>query len=200
MQQEWEKLGGTFLGAQQEPTTVVDHSSVIAKLRSQKPDAVYILAGGQQAGTFIKQARQQNLDAQFVGASTLQGGDIVELAGDATEGILDSGINQALADSNPQAVSYKKQFAKDYPGQDPTNLYSVFGHDSVLIYADAAKYLRDHKMDYTGSNLVKAIKKIKSFKVAGGTTVINSDGSSTATITLSKVTNGKFVPFTTVKP
>jgi ABC-type branched-subunit amino acid transport system substrate-binding protein len=198
VKQEWSQLGGNFLGVESEPITVVDHSSAIAKLKSLNPDVVYILAGGQQAGTFVKQARQEGLNTQLVGASPLQGGDLIPVAGKAAEGIIDSGIAQPLEDSNAKAVSYKTTFAKLYPGQDPTNVYSVFGHDAVLVYAAAAQYLVDHKMPYNGTNLVKAILAVKSFKVAGGTTLFSQDGSSTAAITFSKIQDGKFVPFKTV--
>jgi branched-chain amino acid transport system substrate-binding protein len=200
VQQEWTKLGGTFLGSQLEPITVVDHSSVIAKIKSENPDIVYILGGGQQAGTFVKQARQEGLNVQLAGASPLQGGDLIPLAGSAAEGIIDSGIAQPLVASNPRAVSYQKEFAKLYPGQDASNVYSIFGHDAVLIYAQAAKYLADHKMPYNGTNLVKAILTTKTFDVAGGTTLFSSDGSSSGDITFSRITGGKFVPFKTVKP
>lgn len=198
VKQEWTQLGGTFAGVESEPITVVDHSSVIAKLKSMNPDVVYILAGGQQAGTFVQQARQEGLNTQLVGASPLQGGDLIPVAKQAAEGIIDSGIAQPLKPDNPKAVSYQNAFAKAYPGQDPTNVYSVFAHDAVLIYAQAARYLVQHKMPYNGPNLVKAILTIKSFQVAGGTTVFSSDGSSTAAITFSKIQGGKFVPFKTV--
>jgi ABC-type branched-subunit amino acid transport system substrate-binding protein len=198
VKQEWTKLGGNFLGAESEPITVVDHSSVIAKLKSLNPDVVYILAGGQQAGTFVQQARQEGLNTQLVGASPLQGGDLIPVAKQAAEGIIDSGIAQPLQASNPKAASYQKEFATLYPNQDPTNVYSVFAHDAVLIYAQAAQYLVQHKMPYNGPDLTKAILAIKTFQVAGGTTVFSQDGSSTAAITFSKITNGRFVPFKTV--
>jgi branched-chain amino acid transport system substrate-binding protein len=197
---KWTSLGGTFLGSQLEPITVVDHSSVIAKIKSENPDVVYILGGGQQAGTFVKQARQEGLNVQLAGASPLQGGDLIPLAGQAAEGIIDSGIAQPLLPSNPNAVAYQKEFAKLYPGQDPSNVYSIFGHDAVMIYAQAAKSLAEKKTPYNGANLVKAILDQKSFNVAGGTTLFSSDGSSTGDITFSKITGGKFVPFKTVKP
>ncbi|MEV6845793.1 ABC transporter substrate-binding protein [Actinoplanes sp. NPDC051411] len=197
---EWESLGGTWLGAQSEPITVVDHSAVIAKIKAQNPDVVYVLCGGQQAGTFVKQARAQGLNQQLVAASPLQGGDLIPLAGAAADGILDSGIAQPLEASNAKATSYKTAFDALYPGQDPTNVYSVFAHDAVLIYAAAAKYLIDNKMPYNGKNLVKAVLAQKSFDVAGGTTNFSPDGSSTAAITFSKITDGKFVPFKTVQP
>ncbi|HVV22387.1 MAG TPA: ABC transporter substrate-binding protein [Pseudonocardiaceae bacterium] len=198
VKQEWTKLGGTFLGAESEPITVVDHSSVIAKFKSMNPDILYVLAGGQQAGTFVQQARQEGLTVQMVGASPLQGGDLIPVAKQAAEGILDSDIAQPLKPDNPKAVAYQKEFAKLYPGQDPTNVYSVFAHDAVLIYAQAAQYMVDHKIPYNGANLAKAILTIKSFQVAGGTTVFSPDGSSTAAITFSKIQGGKFVPFKTV--
>ncbi|MEJ1229969.1 MAG: ABC transporter substrate-binding protein [Galbitalea sp.] len=202
VQEEWQKLGGTFLGAQQEPITVTDHSSVIAKLRSQDPDAVYVLAGGQQAGSFLK---QQAAPAEPQGAVRRR-----QPAPGWGHRRTGRGCRQwdpwTRGSTSPWPRRTRRPFLtrssspKNYPGQDPSNLYAMFAHDSVLIYADGAKYLRAHKMAYTGVNLVKAIKTIKTFKVAGGTTVIAPDGSSTAPITLSKITNGKFVPFATVKP
>lgn len=200
VKQVWTSLGGTFTGAEQEPISVVDHSSVIAKIKAQKPDVLYVLAGGDQAGTFIKQARQEGLNTQIAAASPLQSGDVVELAGAAANGILDSDVQQPLLASNPQAVAYQKAFASLYPGKSPSNIYSVLGHDAVLIYAQAAKYLITNKMPYNGANLAKAILKVKTFAVAGGSTTFLSDGSSVSDIALTKVTNGKFVTFQTVKP
>lgn len=197
---EWTKLGGTFLGSQLEPITVVDHSSVISKIKSLNPDVVYVLAGGQQAGNFIKQAREGGLNVQLAGASPLQSGDVLQIAGNAANGMLDSAVAPPLQASSAKASAYKTAFAALYPKDDPTNVYSIFGHDALMIYAASAKYLADHKMAYSGANLIKTIHQLSTFDVAGGTIKVDPDGSSVGTITLSKIQNGKFVPFQSTKP
>jgi branched-chain amino acid transport system substrate-binding protein len=198
-QAKWTSLGGTWLGSEQEPITVVDHSSVISKIKSENPDIIYVLAGGQQSGTFIKQARDQGLKTQMVGATPLNSGDLTTLAGDAAEGILDSTVAPALdTKGNSDAAAYSKQFLKKYPTEDPSNVYSIFGHDAVMIWAQAALALQKSGTDYNGDNLLKQIQKTKTFKLAGGTTEIASDGSSLGAITFTQYTNGKFVPFKTV--
>jgi branched-chain amino acid transport system substrate-binding protein len=196
---KWKSLGGTWLGSEQEPITVVDHSSVISKIKSENPDIIYVLAGGQQSGTFIKQARDQGLKTQMVGATPLNSGDLSTLAGDAAEGILDSTVAPALdIKGNSDAAAYNKQFLKKYPTEDPSNVYSIFGHDAVMIWAQAALALQKSGTDYSGDTLLKQIQKTKTFKLAGGTTEIAADGSSLGAITFTKYTNGKFVPFKTV--
>lgn len=196
---EWKKLGGKYLGTFLEPITVVDHSSVISKIKSLKPDIVYIIAGGTQAGTFIQQSRAEGLSAQMAGASPLQTGGVLPVTGTAANGILDTAVTAPLSPSNPAAEKYKSEFLKMYPGQDPTNLYSIYAYDAAMMYVTAAKYLVSHKISYSGTNLRNAMLKIRNFDVASGAIKIEPNGASTGTVTLYKIEGKNFVPVQTFK-
>jgi len=196
----WEKLGGTFLSAELEDATAVDHAAEIAKIKASNPDIVYIAAATRQAGTFIQQSGQLGLHAQLAGFSGLQSGGVLDLAGQYGEGMLVSAPAVALDESNPLSTSYRTTFTSAFPGADPTNVYSILAHDAVLIYRDAIQQVDKDGKEYSGDNLRQAINTIKTFNVAGGTTVFNDDGSSSSAISLFKVKDGKFEEFETVQP
>jgi branched-chain amino acid transport system substrate-binding protein len=196
---EWTKLGGTYLGTYLEPISVVDHSSVISKIKSLNPDIVYLICGGTQAGTFIQQARAEGLKVQMAGASPLQTGGVLPVSGAAADGILDTAVTAPLSASNPAATKYETEFQKLYPTQQASNIYSIYAYDAVMMYVTAAKYLVSHKISYNGTNLRDAMLKIKNFTVASGSITIESDGSSTGTVTLYKIDGNNFVPMQTFK-
>ncbi len=182
-----------------EPDTAVDHAAAISKLKQLNPDVIYMIAVARQAGTFKKQARTLGLNTQVATYGGLQEGGFFDLSGPSADGMLETQVDVELSASNPIATQYKAAFAAVCPKADATNTYSILAHDATLIIQDAIKYLDQHDLAYNGANLREAVATTKSFQVAGGTTVFNSDGSSTAPIILAKVENEKFVPFQTVK-
>src|SRR5262249_41686059 len=133
-----------------------DWKAVLTKLRGRQPDAVFYGGMTSTAGPLIKQGRELGIKAVFSFGDGACEGEMVKLAGEATEGLLCSqaGIPPQAADKK-FLDAYKKKF-----NVDPI-LYAPFTYDSANLLieamkkansADPVKYLPElAKINYKGA-------------------------------------------------
>ena len=133
-----------------------DWKAVLTKLRGRNPDAVFY--GGMDAtgGPLLKQGRELGMKAVFSFGDGACEGEMVKLAGEATEGMLCSQAGIPVAAASKKFLdAYKKRF-----NQDPI-IYAPFTYDAANLIieamkkadsADPAKYLPElQKISYTGA-------------------------------------------------
>lgn len=65
-----------------------DYSAVITKLKSVNPDLIYFGGYHAELGLLLRQAREQDLQTQFMGPEGVANDDLVAIAGPAVEGLL----------------------------------------------------------------------------------------------------------------
>lgn len=65
-----------------------DYSAVITKLKSVNPDLIYFGGYHAELGLLLRQAREQNLQTQFMGPEGVANDDLVAIAGPAIDGLL----------------------------------------------------------------------------------------------------------------
>ncbi|SHF50597.1 L-leucine-binding protein/L-isoleucine-binding protein/L-valine-binding protein [Lampropedia hyalina DSM 16112] len=65
-----------------------DYSAVITKLKTLSPDLVYFGGYHPELGLLLRQAREQNLNVQFMGPEGTANQDLVAIAGPAIDGLL----------------------------------------------------------------------------------------------------------------
>lgn len=65
-----------------------DYSAVITKLKSIDPDLIYFGGYHAELGLLLRQAREQNLQTQFMGPEGVANDDLVAIAGPTVKGLL----------------------------------------------------------------------------------------------------------------
>lgn len=65
-----------------------DYSAVITKLKSINPDLIYFGGYHAELGLLLRQAREQDLQTQFMGPEGVANQDLVAIAGPAVDGLL----------------------------------------------------------------------------------------------------------------
>jgi len=133
-----------------------DWKAVLTKLRGRNPDAVFYGGMTSTAAPLIKQGRELGMKAVFSFGDGACEGEMVKLAGEATEGMLCSqaGIPVEAA-SKKFLEAFKKRF-----NADPI-IYAPFTYDAANLIieamkkadsADPAKYLPElQKIAFTGA-------------------------------------------------
>src|SRR5258708_1469767 len=133
-----------------------DWKAVLTKLRGRNPDAVFYGGMTSTAAPLIKQGRELGMKAVFSFGDGACEGEMVKLAGEATEGMLCSqaGIPVEAA-SKKFLEAFKKRF-----NADPI-IYAPFTYDAANLLieamkkadsADPAKYLPElQKIAFTGA-------------------------------------------------
>ena len=133
-----------------------DWKAVLTKLRGRNPDAVFYGGMTSTAAPLIKQGRELGMKAVFSFGDGACEGEMVKLAGEATEGMLCSQAGIPVAAASKKFLdAYKKRF-----NQDPI-IYAPFTYDPANLIieamkkadsADPAKYLPElQKISYTGA-------------------------------------------------
>lgn len=64
-----------------------DFTSDVLRLKAVKADAVFVYSNEEEDARFIKEARKQGLTTPLIGETTLLGQKVIELAGDAANGV-----------------------------------------------------------------------------------------------------------------
>lgn len=86
---EYKQLGGQVLFDEIVPNDLSDFKTVIAKIRQLSPKTVIVNLGLSQAGTFIRQLREQGLKQELLGSYFVRTKEVIEQAGVAAmEGLI----------------------------------------------------------------------------------------------------------------
>jgi branched-chain amino acid transport system substrate-binding protein len=64
-----------------------DFSADVVKLKAANPDAVFVYVNEEESARFLREARKQGLKAPLIGETTLLGQKVIDLAGDAANGV-----------------------------------------------------------------------------------------------------------------
>lgn len=111
-----------------------DFSTLISKLKAANPDLVYFGGYFAEAGLLARQAREQGLNAVFMGGDGIASSEFASIAGPASNGFLMTFSPDPR--DNPKAADIVAAFrAKGY---DPEG-YTLYTYAALQAYADAVK-------------------------------------------------------------
>jgi branched-chain amino acid transport system substrate-binding protein len=64
-----------------------DFSADVVKVKASNPDAVFVYLNEEESARFLREAKKQGLNKPLIGETTLLGQKVIELAGDAANGV-----------------------------------------------------------------------------------------------------------------
>jgi branched-chain amino acid transport system substrate-binding protein len=179
-----------------------DFSSIIAKIKLQKPDAVYFGGIYTQIGIFIRQLRDAGIDIPVVGGDGLDSTELATIAAKGADNIYYTTIVAPL-ESLPAAKSFTANYRKAFKTV-PAG-YAAFAYDSANVIAqgilDAAR-ANGGKLP-TRTQVETAIRKGTFKGLLSGDVTFNSVGDrNSVTLYIMKVQAGKqsLAAQSTVKP
>lgn len=112
-----------------------DYSAVITKLKTIKPDVVFFGGYSPEMGLLLRQAKEQGLQTQFMGAEGAFNQSLVEIAGPALEGMLFTYPADFSARAENQAIV--QAFEK---AQRPANgAYQMPAYAAVQVLHESMK-------------------------------------------------------------
>ena len=103
----------------------------------------------------LKQAYETRLNVQWIMGSAATSPKLVELAGQAAEGII--GTYPTFSQDTPQYKGYKEGWEKKYPGKKMP-LFGEFNYDMVKLTAKALSKTKSMSVDDIRSALINASK------------------------------------------
>jgi branched-chain amino acid transport system substrate-binding protein len=164
-QKQAEKRGLKVLGRDQLNPKEADYTTVLTKIKSMNPDALYY-GGVAQAGVkVVKQSYDIMPKIIRAGGDGCYGAEILKGAGfPAAEGLYATIAAPNLLE-NPEAKPWVERFAKKY-GMQPEN-YSITAYDAALVILDAVKRVAESGKEVNRANVRDAIQTSKAKTLQG---------------------------------
>lgn len=183
----FEEMGGEVIYDEFFNRGLADFRSIITKIENEKPEAVYTGFFYEDGAQFLKQMAQLSADIPVYSTSAAYNDKLVELAGDAAEGLLlTATFLPSREDENVQKfVTEWKMSHDNAPGQFPAQAYDAV---NIMLSAVVKAY-----PDITRESLRDAVAATKDFPGVTGKTSFDEDGEPLKELTKATVKDGIFV-------
>lgn len=142
------------------PVGAKDLTSQALKLRDSGVDAVYLYSLGPDGALFMKTLNQINWDPFVVGGRGLNMKALLDLAGEAADGLI---LPSVITPNKESAKAFIEKYDEKY-GDDPAHVYSALGYDAMILLAEALKQTDGEG----GEELVKALENLKDVPTVTG--------------------------------
>lgn len=166
-----------------------DFRPLITKLKRADVTSIFLASHYAPSAVFLQQLRQAGLEQPVGGPETLYNPELIELAGDATEGML---TTTYFFPGDPEKQEFVKAYNDKYD-REP-DLWAAYAWDAVAIAAEAARSLVDADAEVTREAMRDAIDDLPPFQgVTGETEFV--DGTPKKNLTILQVEGGKYSLF-----
>jgi branched-chain amino acid transport system substrate-binding protein len=160
----FEDAGGKVVAEETIEQDAVDASSQVAKVLAKHPDTIHVQPLLGEAVAIFKALDDQGYDGQV---TTYSGaGETVavrDASGASMNGVTYAALGGAAA-GDPKVTALVDRFKEDQ-GREPAGLsYDVYMYDSVFLYAEIIKQLRENDQEVTGENILALVDDVKTFE------------------------------------
>jgi len=113
-----------------------DYRSEVLRVRKSNPKAVVNLTYIKEGATILKQAYESDLKTQWLMGSASKSPKLIELAGEAAEGVI--GTYPTFSQETPQYQAFKAAWEKKYPDKK-IPVFGEYNYDMVKLTAKALR-------------------------------------------------------------
>jgi branched-chain amino acid transport system substrate-binding protein len=191
----FEEAGGEIVAEEAYVTKDTDFRSTLTRIKSAKPDFIFIPGYYEEVGLIVKQAREMGIDVPLMGADGWDSPKLVELAG--AEALNNTFITNHYSSEDPdeKIQTFVKSFSDKYDGASP-DAFNALGYDSVYLIADAIERAGD--LDTT--KIKDALAETKDLALVTGNVTIDEQHNPIKSATILEYKDGKQVFNTKVNP
>ncbi|MBY0096012.1 ABC transporter substrate-binding protein [Mesobacillus maritimus] len=113
-----------------------DYNAQLTKIKGLNPDLILASALYNEGAVIMDQARKMGIDVPFVGGNGFNSPEVIEIAGDAADGLIVATPWYAEKD-DPKVQDFVGKFEEKY-GKKPDQ-FAAQAYDALYIYAEALK-------------------------------------------------------------
>lgn len=176
-------VGGELVEALSIPVNTQQFSGVAARVRSAKPDVVYIASYGAQQNQLTKQLRDNGVEQQIASYSAFGIPEIFSLP--EAKGALFTSQSIDWDSNDPTTKRFVEDYEKSY-GKKPSS-YTANYYNATLLFGQLAKKLEESNQKITGENLLNQRIKSESFNLVGGEVKFLENGTVVTPIQINEV-------------
>jgi branched-chain amino acid transport system substrate-binding protein len=189
------KIGATVLRMESFTPNAPDHKAQLAKLRADRPEAVFVVAAGNETGNIVKQAREIDFRTQWISYAGYENVNTLTIGAAAAEGGLYTVASLVGPDGNlfPAAEAFYKKFEQRYgKPREKVDYVAPQFYEGARLYMEAVRILAREGKPVSGENLRQAFLKIDGFESVFGKTRFRPNGTVLKPIALKTVRDNKF--------
>ncbi|MCA9950450.1 MAG: ABC transporter substrate-binding protein [Anaerolineales bacterium] len=113
-----------------------DFNAQLTKIKSLAPQAIIASALAEEAANIMSQARQQGIEAYFIGGNGFNSPKLAEIAGDAAEGAI-SGAAWFIGNPTPENQTFVEAYRAEF-GTDPDQ-FAAQAYTAAWVLGEAIK-------------------------------------------------------------
>lgn len=187
----FEQKGGAIVSEDAFNEGATDYRAILTKLKKQQQDLVFLPAALKESALFLRQAKELGVTARVLGISTLFDPKLIELAGDAAEGVLFSSPAFDATSQAPEIRAFVEAYKSRYTAEP--DILGAYGYDTVNIAVVALKSAGASQI--TAQTIKNGLYKIKDYKGVTGTMGFDDNGDVIKDLKMMTVKNAKFLPY-----
>jgi len=188
----YEAEGGKVVGIEPYMLGTKDFRTVLTKVKSKRPEAVFIAGFYTEAASLLSQAKAMRINARMLGNDGSLSPKLNELSNGSAEGMTLYGTFDpgASASASPVASQFVQSFAARYKVEPDS--WAALGYDAGLALAASVQAAKSLGAIDRGS-LQQQLTGLKGLQGATGLLQFEESGDRTASVLFFNVKDGKFV-------
>ncbi|MFC6038692.1 ABC transporter substrate-binding protein [Paenisporosarcina macmurdoensis] len=188
MKEEAENMGLDILTIETFQKGQSDYNAQLTKIKDLNPDLILASALYNEGAVIMDQARKMGIDVPFVGGNGFNSPQVIEIAGDAAEGLIVA--TPWFGDKDePKVQEFVKKYEEEY-GAKPDQ-FAAQAYDALYIMAEGLKNAGEADRDA----LRDALAEIKDLDGVLGKFSFDKDGDVVMEPTVLVIKEGKFQLF-----
>ncbi|MGN0372741.1 MAG: ABC transporter substrate-binding protein [Enterocloster sp.] len=148
--------GGEVMETIAYQATDQDFAAILTTVKSLNPDCIALCGTTTDGALIIKQARQMGIEAHIMGQPGIYNQNVIDIAGDAAEGLLCCGVFVA---TNPDEKV--QEFVKKYNDKynETPDGFAALAYDQMYVIADAAgRAMAENDGELTRETMAEALR------------------------------------------
>lgn len=193
--EQFEKNGGKVVAEEAYIAKDTDFRSTLTRLKSAKPDFIFLPGYYEEAGLIVKQARETGLDVPFMGGDGWDSPKLVEIAGAKALNNTFITNHYSSGDTDEKIQNFVSAFKAKYKDKSP-DAFNALGYDTGYFLADAIK--RAGSAD--SEKIKEALEKTADLELVTGTFTLDEKHNPIKSATILEFKEGKQVFNTKINP
>lgn len=166
---EFQKLGGAILNAEQCNRGDKDFRTQISKIHEKKPEAIYFALYPRETELFIKQTKEMGIKEILLSHQLVDDPEVLSKVGKAADGIIFTTPKLTAETGDEVVKSFYKNYKEKY-GKEPQNFASN-AYDAIMLIAKAME-----KYGFNAEAVKRGLYEVKNYHGASGVFSVNENG------------------------
>lgn len=188
MKKTAEKMGLEVLTTETFQKGQADYNAQLTKIKGLQPDLILCSALYNEGAVIMDQARKMGIDVPFVGGNGFNSPQVIEIAGEASEGLIVA-TPWFGEKEDPKVQEFVEKFEAEYSKKP--DQFAAQAYDALYIMAEAIKNAGEADRDMVRD----ALAEIKDFPGILGSFSFDKDGDVVMDPTVLIIKDGKFQLF-----